>query len=215
MPPSGDVHRASTWLRACAQEKGGLPDIASAVQRLNALPAPADGPCFVATAPRPLALVATVGVTSAQPAFSRASPRIFLLLPGLVVGVVPEGEGSALLEFGQWVTPTRTLKGEVEVPVTAKLADDAPFSHVTFDENRTTCSLCHRFEEVQAGVAGAYVSVAYQPEPSTLVPLKELVASHQRCIADNSEDGRCAMFHALFDFGEVTQGAFAPEVATF
>lgn len=191
--------------------------MAATVERLNALPAPVDGPCFVASLPRPLSLVATTGVASAQPAVSRASPRIFFLLPGLVASVVPEGDGSKLLELGEWVTTTRTLKGEIALPVTAPLTADAPYQHVLYGmpATSTTCGLCHRTEAPHDTIAGAYVSVAFQPQRGTTVPASELSAAHEACVTAHDEAGRCAMFHALFDFGVVKDGAFAREVETF
>lgn len=214
-PVTPPKHRASEALRACAAVSAPVTSIATGVEKLNALPMPVDGPCFLASLPRPLSLVATSGVTSAQPAASRASPRLFLMLDGVVVSLVPEGDGSKLLEFGEWVTPTRTLKGEVAFPVTEPLAADAPYKHVLFSQPATTCALCHRAEEPHATIAGAYVSAAYKPQKGTTVPVAELQASHDTCVAEGDEAGRCAMFHALFDFGTVKDGAFAKEVETF
>ena len=128
-PGPGDAgSHASAWLKACAavQKPPGMSTIAAAVERLNELPRPVTVACFVAGLPRPLDLVGTFSVTSAQPAPRRDSPRIFVLLPGLVVSVVPAGESAGLLEFSQWITPTRTLKGEVKLPLDAALAADAP-----------------------------------------------------------------------------------------
>ena len=102
MPSSAEVpHAASAELQACAKVSGEVGSIAAVVERLNALPGQPDGACFAASVPRPLALVATTGITSAQPANSRASPRIFLMLPAVVAGVVPDGDGAKLLELGE------------------------------------------------------------------------------------------------------------------
>lgn len=208
-PPA---HQASDALTSCAKFSGALHSIGDAVARLNALPLPVETPCFIATLPRPLAIVATTGITSAQPANGKENPRIFLMLDGVSIGVVPSGDGAKLLEFGEWVTATRTLKGELSVPVVAPLAADAPFKHVLFSQPATTCALCHRGEAPHDSIPGAYVSVAYRPEPRTLISATALAAEHAACVDDSP---RCDFFHALFDFGEVTQGAFAPEVETF
>ncbi|MFZ5444868.1 MAG: hypothetical protein ACOZQL_33065 [Myxococcota bacterium] len=208
-------HRASEALRACAAVSAPVTSIATGVEKLNALPPPVDGPCFLASLPRPLTLVATSGVTSAQPAASRASPRLFIMLEGVVASLVPEGDGSKLLEFGEWVTPVRTLKGEVALPVIEPLAADAPFKHVLYSQPATTCALCHRMEEPHPTIPGAYVSAAFKPQKGTTVGVAELQVHHDQCVADGDEQGRCAMFHALFDFGTVKDGAFAKEVETF
>jgi hypothetical protein len=213
--PPTPVHRASDALQTCATSRGPIDGINGAIERINALPMPVSAACLVATVPRPLAVVATTGIMSAQPAVDRASPRIFLMLDALALGVVPSGDGAKLLEFGQWVTPTRTLKGELAVPVDAPLASDAAFRHVLFSQPATTCALCHRAEAPHDGLPGAYVSTAYQPESRSLVSVKELSALHDECTASTDPSPRCELFHALFDFGIITQGAFAPQVETF
>ena len=192
-----------------------MTSIASAVTRLNTLPGPVDAACFTASLPRPLSLVSTTGVTSAQPAVGKENPRVFLMLPGVAISVVSDGDGARLLELGEWMTPTRTLKGEVGLPVTAPLADDAPFKHALYGTPATTCALCHRDEAPHDTIAGAYVSVAYKPQPGSFVSVSALSAQHEACVAAADETGRCALFHALFDFGEVKDGAFAAEVETF
>lgn len=214
-PTTTPKHKASEALRACAAMAGPVTTIAAGVERLNALPRPVDGPCFVASLPRPLSVVATSGVTSAQPAASRASPRLFLMLEGVVASVVPEGDGSRLLEFGEWVTPTRTLKGEVALPITEPLAADAPYQHVLYSQPATTCALCHRGEEPHPTIPNAYVTAAFKPQKGTTVSTVDLSLAHDACTEAADETGRCAMFHALFDFGTVKDGAFDKAVETF
>lgn len=43
----------------------------------------------------------------------------------------------------------------------------------------------------------------------------ELEALHDTCTREDDASERCAMLHAVFDFGVVTPGKFAPEVQTF
>ena len=208
-------HGASDALRRCAASKGEIGSIADAVARLNALAPNADGPCFVATLPRPLAVVATLGVSSAQPAGGRSAPRLFLMLPKLVISVVPEGEGSKVLEFGEWIGTTRTIKGELALPVTAPLPADAPFLRVSRGTDRTTCGTCHREEERHPTIPNAFLSVALKPAPGTFVTVTELEELHTLCTNADDPGPRCAMIHALFDFGEITGGSFSPAVETF
>ncbi|MBX3233747.1 MAG: hypothetical protein KIT84_09235 [Labilithrix sp.] len=208
-------HAASDALRRCAEVAGTPASIEDTMARLGALPAPADGPCFVATLPRPLAVVATRGVTSAQPAAGPSSPRLFFLLPKLVISAVPEGDGSKVLELGEWVTPSRTLKGEIDLPITTPPAADAAFRRVLQDNGSTICATCHREEEQHASIANGYVSAAYKPEPGTYVTLAALSSLHDACTRDDDPSARCAMLHAVFDFGAVTQGDFGPDVGTF
>jgi hypothetical protein len=208
-------HVVPASLDRCAKQQRAIDGIVEAVSHLNGL-TPAGGPCFVASLPRPLAVVATSGTISAQPAEGPRSPRLFFLLPKLVVGAVPSGRGSALLEFGEWVTKTRTLKGEIALPVTAALPTDAAFAHVRLPNGEeSVCRTCHRNEEPHGTIAGAYVSEAFKPEPGTFVPLDKLANLHDECSQAQDTSDRCAMFHALFDFGDVKGGEFEPEVGTF
>lgn len=207
-------HEPSAALARCAEAQREPRSIVDAVAHLGELPLPADGPCYVAALPRPLSVVATLGVTSAQPAGGRMSPRLFFLLPKLAISAVPEGNGSKVLEFGEWVTPDRTLKGEIGLPITEALPQDAAFKHV-LDGEGTICGVCHRLEEPHPTIPSAFISAAFKPEPGTFVKLTELAVMHDTCARDKDASARCAMFHALFDFGEVEQGEFTKDVGTF
>jgi hypothetical protein len=211
---AGPDHTPSAELTRCASRRAEVASIADVVARLNAL-APVDAPCFVASLPRPLAVTATHDVTSAQPAASKASPRLFFLLPTIVISAVPEGEGGKLLELGEWVTPTRTIKGEIAVPVAAPLASDAPYKKVLQGQFATVCGVCHHGESAHPTIPDAFVSVAFKPRRAALVTVAELEAHHRACVRAADQSARCEMFHAIFDFGPVTQGAFADEVETF
>jgi hypothetical protein len=217
-PPDAGPH-VPTHLEACAalSAEGPVGTIVDAVARLNALPPPATPACFVASLPRPLDVVATTSVLSAQPAAGRDNPRLFLLLPGLVVSVVPAGAGASLMEFGEWTDATRTLKGEVAFPLDGGLAPDAPLTRVHSNLGVTTCGLCHRNEVPHPTIDGGFVSDAFRPDPGTLVLLGEVSQQHAACPEGDADDAgeRCTLFHALFDFGHLHQGAFSPDVALF
>ena len=213
--PKGPSPHPSDALVQCAKSKGDIGSIADAVARLNALGPNADGACFIATLPRPLAVVASSGKTSAQPAFGTSAPRLLLLLPKIVITAVPAGEGSKVLEFGEWIGTTRTIKAEIAVPVTTKLTADAPFLRVSQGTDKTTCGSCHRQEEPHPTIANAFLSLAFKPEPGTFVTLEELEGLHDLCTRADDPGSRCTMLHALFDFGEITEGSFSPAVATF
>lgn len=210
------MSHASAALQACAalSSSGDVSTIFTAVARLNALPEPVTPACFVASLPRPIDAVATISVVSAQPAAGRDSPRVFLLLPGLVASVVPDGDGASLLEFAEWTTPLRTLKGEVKFPLDRPLALDAPLTRVHSNLGVTTCGLCHRNEAPHDSIDGGFVSDAFRPDPGTLVPISELAQRHAECPPGESTP-RCELLHALFDFGALRQGAFSPDVALF
>lgn len=61
----------------------------------------------------------------------------------------------------------------------------------------------------------AFISTAYRPQPGTVVTVAELEELHTLCTSAEDPGARCAMIHALFDFGEITQGSFASVVETF
>lgn len=149
-------------------------------------------------------------------AATEGAPRIFLMLPKLVISVVPDGDGSKVIEFGEWMGTTRTLKGEIGLPVTQPLAADAPFRRVlNKNGDGTLCANCHRGEDRHATIANGFVSIAFQPGRGTFVTLTELEELHTLCTQADAPGARCAMIHALFDFGEITEGAFSPVVETF
>jgi hypothetical protein len=214
--PQDAGSHASAALQACAavKEPARVTTIAAAVNRINALPPPVTAPCFVASLPRPLDVVATNSVFSAQPAHSRESPRMFLFLPALVASVVPEGEGSSVIEFSQWMTPTRTLKGELAVPIEAPVSDEAPYTRVHSNFGVTSCGLCHRNEEPHPTIDGGFISDAFRPNSGSLIAVSDLKEQHDAC-GEEDQSPRCELFHALFDFGEVRQGAFSNSVELF
>lgn len=212
-PADAGPHMANEALRRCAESKGDIASIADAVARMNAIISKGgDGACFVATLPRPLAVVATLNTASAQPAGGLGAPRMFFMLPKIVISAVPEGTGSKALEFGEWTGTKSTIKGEIALPVTTPLAADAPFTHILDGPDRTTCATCHAQEEPHPTIPKAFISDALRPAKEVMLP--ELEELHTLCINAGVDSPRCNFIHALFDFGEVTQGAFSPVVAT-
>lgn len=206
------AEHASATLRACAIDPEHVSTISGVVDRINALPRPVSIPCVIASLQRPLKVAAAQSFISAQPAFDRRSPRLFLFEPGVVLSVVPVGTGAPLLEMGQWVTPLRTVKAELLMPVSSAVSASAPFDRIKTSPGRTTCGSCHRREFADSTIAGGYSSDAFRPDDSALVPVSSLRDEHQACIdgVDESHPGsdRCETFHALFDFGPVEQAAF-------
>lgn len=182
------------------------------VARIEALPHPVSIPCVLASLPRPLTLVATNSVFSVQPAKGDDNPRLFILEDGLVLSVVPTGDGSELLELSEFVSPTQTLKAEIEFPVDGPISAELPYEH-EFYEGLTSCGVCHRDEYESPDRPGAYVSVALRPAPDTLVPVSSLGPLLDGCDWEQ-EPARCELLSGLLDFGPVEQGAFADELPT-
>ena len=185
------------------------------MELINALPHPVSLSCFLESLDRPLSLEATRSVISLQPAAGRRSPRLFLLFgTALSLSVVPEGAGSALLEFGEFVEPAVTVKGEVEFPVAEPLDAAAPYRHLA-SERGTSCGGCHAQEQVAftLGDVPAFKSEALRPAPSLNVTLQALQEEVEKC--DRIlEPGRCALLDAIFEHGEVKAGAFPNTLLT-
>jgi hypothetical protein len=193
---------------------GAPATVAELVALVNSLPRPLELPCFLESLARPLDVHANVSTISLQPAVGERSPRVFLFSGRLIMSVVPEGMGQALLEVGQLVTEDRSLKAELAFPITLPLAPADPFEHVRRGEG-TTCRFCHPAEERAADIpdAPAYVSGAFSPALRSQVSLERLREERARCDATR-ELHRCAVLGALFDHGEVRWREFPAGVPT-
>ncbi len=187
--------------------------IAEAVALVNALPHPLSLDCFLERLPRPLAATATISTVSLQPADGARSPRVFLFVDDLVMSIAIDGtEGTRLLEFGELVSPTQSIKGEIEFPVEATLGESDPTARI-LDETGSQCRLCHGHEAPHPAYETAIVSDALQFRPDELVELEALRAEHEACDA-SAEPARCARLSALFDHGALVQSPFPYELPT-
>jgi hypothetical protein len=209
------VHRAPEALEACAAAPGPVSSIAQATARLNQLPRPVYPACLIASLQRPINVIGSASTLSLQPAVDRATPRIFVVNSTLVLSVVAGGDAGHLVELGEWVSTLRTLKGEIELPITADLTADSPYTRIKASASATTCGICHRQEAISATVPNGFESAAFRPAPSDVVRVNELSAQHDACVDAGTVSERCDMFHAFFDFGEVKQGAFSNSVELF
>ncbi|MEQ9325591.1 MAG: hypothetical protein RIF41_40875 [Polyangiaceae bacterium] len=206
-------------LAACAEVLSSPTTVLDVVGVIDALPEPTI-PCFVASLERPLSVVVSRSQFSAQPAVDVDDPRIFLMRPGLTITIVTAGFGRELLELGEWESPTRTLKAELEFPLTPPVPDEAPFEQVLNTSSTVTgiesgCSVCHAEEQLALELDGVngYSSVALRPLDELVLPLSTLESSRQAC-ADVDRGVRCDMLRAVVDFG-VEEGSFDTAVATF
>jgi len=194
--------------RCVAPEGMGRPTtVVDTVALIQALPDPVDPACFVQSLDRPLQVVASDSVVSAQPAEGAERPRLFLFLDDLVVSVVPDGDGAALVEFGERTEGVQSLKAEVELPLKDGFTLADAYDRVQFDPTRSNCGLCHRNEVQLDTIDGVpiYGSDALRPFDDTLVALAAVQATRDAC---EDEDATCEVLRALLDHGEVVQGAF-------
>ncbi|MET0287918.1 MAG: hypothetical protein ABW352_25740 [Polyangiales bacterium] len=182
--------------------------IADVVARIDALPQPTIY-CLMASLPRPLSLVASLSATSLQPAVNSNTPRIFVMYEGVSLSVVGGGEGENAVEFGQWITPLRTLKAEIRWPITRPLASGVPYQGLV-DPGQTisSCGFCHNGEEEHPTIPGAFVSDALAPGGLNELAVADLREVRAAC----TDESHCAILRALFDYGEVRQGAFDEQV---
>lgn len=218
-PPSGSSastsESAPVDARRCKPAPGttGAPrTIAEAVALANGLPLPVTAECFVEALDRPLAIEATSSTTSLQKAEGERSPRVFIrTAESLVVSVVLDGPARDLVEFGQFVGPRRTIKGELQFPLAAPVATAAAFDQVRNVEypRITRCFVCHDAEEDEPDAPGGRSSLALRPRASTLVDLATLRAESTRCDRAR-EPARCRWLDALFAHGPVERRGFDP-----
>ena len=185
-----------------------------AVARIDALPKPTSLACFIASLPGPLSVVPSQSLLSLQPAAGRRSPRVFLVMESLILSIVLDGDGRQLLEFGEFVDERRTIKAEIEFPVTATLDPAAPYTRIQMDGRGTQCGVCHGQEIASGEIPEAFVSIALRPLPETLVPLSELEEAFLRCDA-SAEPFRCELLTALFAARPITQGSFPESLPLF
>jgi hypothetical protein len=203
--------------RRCIAPPGlGAPrTIDEAVALVNALPPPVTLPCYLESLDRPLALEASLSQFSAQPARGPGNPRMFLFSGALVSTIVPDGVGAALLEFGERIDDSRSVKGEIEFPVALPLDPAAPFERVQTSERGSTCGLCHAGEvPVGPTVPPRFVSRALRPLDEEIVDLDEVVDAFIAC-DPSMEPDRCEFLDALFLHGTIEHRSFPETVPTF
>jgi hypothetical protein len=216
--PVDTVHLTPLGRPRCEPPAGttGSPQtIDEAVQLLNALPKPTSVACFVESLDRPLSVIATNSVFSAQPALSNRSPRLFIRSKQLLLSVVVDGESSRLIEFGHlFDNDSRSIKAELELPLSEPVAPSAPYDRVALGEG-SICGACHSGETgLDLPHARAYASEAFRPRSDSLVPLPGLLQEHDTCDVA-VEPQRCEMLAALFDGGSVQAGELPSSMATF
>lgn len=214
-PASDGPDAAPPRCRAPAGVSARPSSIAEAVALVNALPRPLDVTCYLESLARPLAIEATSSVISLQPAVGTRSPRIFVVEAKLFSSFAPAGKGAPMLELGELVDEVRSLKAEIAFPLEGPLDGAEPYARVRSTTGGTVCAGCHRDEQRDESTpfAEAFVSGALRPAPRTRVTLERVRAEHAAC-DPAVEPERCAFFRALFEHGDVVQGAFPASLPT-
>lgn len=184
------------------------------IARLNALPRPVTVPCFTASLPRPVGLLATTSRFSAQPAGSNETPRLFLITDSLVLSVVADGPGKDLLELGELVGGGRSLKAELKFPFDGPVSREEAYSHLEFSPSTTSCGLCHTAEQPHPAHRFARTSVALRAPARTVLPLEGTRRLAQTCDVTSTRD-RCLRWMSVFGFGEVSAASFPADFGDF
>lgn len=187
--------------------------IGEAVAFINGLPQPLTLDCFLERLERPLAIAATKSVISLQPAVGEASPRLFLFAGDLIMSVAVDGHGFDLLEFGELVAPTRSIKGEIAFPLADPIAHDAPFTRIFDGEDGTGCGICHGSEAPAPEYPQAFVSDALRFPDFETVAFADLRREYDHCDPAVQPE-RCARLTALFGHGPVEPAAFPETMPT-
>ncbi|MEM6992392.1 MAG: hypothetical protein AAF721_17905 [Myxococcota bacterium] len=204
-PPSACV--SDTTISAAPQTIG------QAVDFINALPHPVTLDCFLERLERPLVLNGTTSTVSLQPADGARSPRMFLFYGDLIMSVAVDGDpGRTLLEFGELVAETKSIKGELEFPIEETIPDFAPMERV-FDGEGSECRICHGGESEAPEYEMAFASDALQFREVEDVPLEDIQAEHAAC-NPAVEPERCRRLDSLLSFGSVEAGAFPEALQT-
>ena len=191
---------------APAGVSGSPRDVSQLVELMNSLPKPTSLACLLETLDRPLELYLTSSKLSLQPADGVRNPRTFIVRDELVLSVVPGGESSSLLEIGYISAPGRSIKGEIEFPLTRDVTASGIVDRIRIGDI-SICGGCHGGESRPADPFfpdGAFESAVAEPLYVYEVDLESLREEARVCDPAR-EAGRCGMLSALFDRGEVTR----------
>ncbi|MBL4686120.1 MAG: hypothetical protein JKY37_16120 [Nannocystaceae bacterium] len=219
-PEQAEIVLPSVDPRRCKPVPGttGSPNtIEEAVALANGLPFPVTAECFVEALDRPLRIEATESQASVQPAVGARSPRVFVWsTDALVMAIAIDGPGRNLVEFGQFVSPRRSVKAELEFPLSAPASTAAALQRVRNVEypRITRCFVCHDSERDESTIPGGRSSLVIRPRPSTLVDIVSLVEQHERC-DPKTEPARCRWLEAIASHGPIEHRPFDASLPLF
>jgi hypothetical protein len=187
---------------------------------LRTLPTPVGLPCLLAALPRPVAIVGSKNVVSAQPAAGPQNPRVFVQPPGgLILSITLAGEASTHLETAEAVADAAgySIKGDLTFPLTGCAERDFFADIVTTKYTGTACGGCHAGEYEVRKVDGipAFASRALKPSSTQRVPMLRLRELAEACSAEDTTE-RCLMLRALFrEPASVAEMQWNEETKTF
>jgi hypothetical protein len=195
----------------CSPANGvsGRPEnISQAIILLNTLPKPVTLACFLQALDRPLTIYMTSSDDSLQPSPGARSPRTFIINGNLAMSIVFDGGARDTLEFGYRPVLARSIKAEIEFPLTRDVNERSLFERVQVTERTTVCGGCHvseALEEFPGFPAGAFSSDVIVPFDMEEVTIDAMAAEVASC-DPTAEEYRCGLLSALFDQGELVPG---------
>lgn len=215
---TADAFMAPDTCKPAAGTTGSPQTILQLVDLINGLPHPVTLQCLLRSLDRPLGLVATRNLISAQPALGPDDPRVFVVSGQLSMSIVTDGDYRAYLELGEYTADAqRSIKGELLFPIAAPLEYRAPFARLlTESETATRCRICHYPEQPVTlyDFEGAFESIAYRPYPQYDLTLQHVQQLYEVCDFEQQPE-RCATLSALFGHGDVVSGAFPQAMPLF
>lgn len=216
---SGDSVQSNSVASDCKLSAGASNDpqnVEELITYINALPKPMNVDCFLKNLKRPLYVNATSSTLSAQPADGVKNPRIFIFKGPLIISLVPSGTGAQLLEFSELISNTRSIKGELVLPINQKVNSSDPFVRIN-NTNKTSCNGCHNSEKFEHLVDGVqvYSSTAFRPSTDKNVMIDNMKYELYLCEYNKVSSNRCRFLNALLSNGEVRSKSFPSEMMTF
>jgi hypothetical protein len=200
------------------QNLGSPTSIADVIELVNALPRPLNIPCFLSSLNRPLKVNITNSGRSAQPAMGDDNPRVFIMNDPLVISISVKGGASQLMEFAEFTTDQRSIKGELKFPITEQVVDLAtPFIKIESDST-STCVGCHLQETKVTNTqypGDVYESLALKPEVGQKIEVSDFRLESYKCELLAELDYRCHMIYGIYNHGEVTNEDFPATTLTF
>lgn len=188
----------------------GRPEnISQAIILLNTLPKPVTLACFLQALERPLSIYMTSSNDSLQPSPGARSPRTFIINGNLAMSIVFDGTARDTLEFGYRPVLARSIKAEIEFPLTADVNERSLFDRVQVTPRTTLCGACHvgeALEEFPGFPAGAFASNVIVPFEMEEVSIDSMMTEVASC-DPSAEEYRCGLLSALFEHGELVPGA--------
>jgi hypothetical protein len=187
-----------------------LETIDDTIALINSLPKPLTLDCFIENLEKPLSVHAVNNANSAQPAVNAHNPRILILKDPLILTVIPAGAGRQLLEMGEIVSASQSVKAELEFPIVGEIVSEDAFSRMAATVGGgSDCRFCHAGESA----AGAgFPTNAFKNDivrPSEAVRITSSVLRREATSCDPSVDAyRCAILKAVFIDGAAFDGVF-------